>query len=56
MVEKSTRVEETAISPQLSKEAFGNEVPSTDVGAWGRLDGAQGVLTQPEWVRGCEHT
>jgi hypothetical protein len=20
------------------------------------VDGAQGVLTQPEWVRGCEHT
>jgi hypothetical protein len=20
------------------------------------VEGAQGVLTQPEWVRGCEHT
>jgi len=25
-------------------------------GSLGQVDGAQGVLTQPEWVRGCEHT
>jgi len=28
----------------------------TDVGAWGRMEGAQGALIQPEWIRGCEHT
>jgi len=22
----------------------------------GQEDGAQGVLSQPEWLRGCEHT
>jgi len=25
-------------------------------GSLGQVDGAQGALIQPEWIRGCEHT
>jgi len=55
MARESTRVEESATSPELTK------VPSATDGydgceSLGQEDGAQGALSRPEWLRGCEQT
>jgi len=52
MAGESAKAEETVTPPELTKDPR-QRVQSTDVGAWGRMDGAQGVLAQPGWVRGC---
>jgi len=46
---------ESATSPELAKDPFGNgRIDGCE--SLGQVEGAQGVLTQPECVRGCRHT
>jgi len=42
------RVGESATSPTPPKGVSGDGSTSTNAGAWGRMEGAQGALTQPE--------
>jgi hypothetical protein len=55
MVQESAKVDESSTPPDLAK---GPSVTSVSDGceSLGQVVGAQGVLTQPEWVRGRKHT
>jgi len=55
MARESTQVGERATTPELAK---GPSVTkrSDGFGSLGQVDGAQGALIQPEWIRGCEQT
>jgi len=55
MVGESARAEETSTSPELSKNRPVTECVD-GYGSLGLVDGAQGALIQPGWIRGCEHT
>jgi hypothetical protein len=55
MIGESVRTEETDTSPELSKNSPVTECVD-GYGSLGLVDGAQGALIQPEWIRGCEQT
>jgi len=56
IVRESAKAEESATPPEPSKGPFGDEVCARRTGSLGQVDGAQGVLIQPGWIRGCGHT
>jgi len=55
MVREAARAVESATTPKLAKDS-----PATGEfdgrGSLGQADGAQGALSRPEWLRGCEQT
>jgi len=55
MAWESTQVGERATPPELAKGPPATE-RSDGCGSLGQVDGAQGALIQPEWIRGCEQT
>jgi len=55
MAGKSARAEETTTPPWLTKSP--SVTKSADGrGSLGQVDGAQGALVRPGWIRGCEQT
>jgi len=55
VIGESARAEETNTSPELSKDRPVTECVD-GYGSLGLVDGAQGALIQPGWIRGCEQT
>jgi len=55
MAQDSARAGKSATPPELAKGPPVTEWSDGD-GSLGQVEGAQGALIQPEWIRGCDQT